>query len=443
MDQQNGGQGAPNAVADSAAAEAGFTNRYRYYVLGVLTLVYVFNFIDRQILVILQESIKEDLGLSDAQLGLLSGFAFAVFYVTVGIPIARWADQGTRRTIISLALGLWSVMTALCGVVQSYAQLLAARVGVGVGEAGGSPPAHSMISDMFPPEERATALSIYNLGIPFGVFVGFLAGGWINEFLGWRYAFFAVGIPGLIFALIVRATVREPPRGMSERVKTVSDPPPVGEVIRILLSRRSFQHMSIAAALHAFVAYGVGQCMASFLIRVHGLNAGEAANWLAPVVAIGGGIGTVLGGYLCDKYGRQDARWYVWLPAGAILVSLPFALFTYLYPSHATAMLVYVIPVALGSMYLGPMLAMTHGMVSLRMRAMASSVLFFVLNLIGLGLGPFLTGLASDSLGEYLGDSGLGLRYALCLVALANLWCAAHYFYAAKYLRDDLAPAPK
>jgi MFS family permease len=434
---------ATDAAADLAEASAGFSKAYRYYILGTLTIVYIFNFIDRQILVILQESIKQDLDLSDAQLGLLSGVAFAIFYVTVGIPIARWADKGTRRTIISLAVGVWSAMTAVCGIVQNYWQLLGARIGVGVGEAGGSPPAHSIISDLFAPHERATALSIYNLGIPFGVFVGFLAGGWINELLGWRYAFFAVGIPGVIFALIVRATVREPPRGMSEQVERVADAPPVSDVIRMLWSRRSFRHMSIAAGLHAFVGYGVGQFMASFLIRVHDLNSGEAANWLAPVSAIGGGLGSFFGGYLCDRFGGNDARWYVWLPAGAIVISLPFALFTYLYPWHVPAMVVYLIPVALGSMYLGPMLSMTHGMVSLRMRAVASSILFFVLNLIGLGMGPFLTGVASDAIGGYLGDTGTGLRYALCAVALVNLWCAAHYFYAAKYLRDDLARAPK
>lgn len=430
-------------AATGPKAAAGFGKGYRYYVLGILTCVYVFNFIDRQILVILQEAIKRDLVLSDAELGLLSGFAFAIFYVTLGIPLARWADKGTRRTIISLALGVWSAMTALCGIVQSYWQLLGARIGVGVGEAGGSPPAHSIISDMFAPGERATALSIYNMGIPFGVFVGFLTGGWINEFLGWRYAFFAVGIPGVIFSLLVRTTVREPPRGMSEKIERVADAPPVGEVIRLLWSRRSFRHMAIASGLHAFVGYGVGQFMASFLIRVHHLNSGEAANWLAPVSAIGGGLGSFLGGYLCDRLSTRDQRWYVWLPAGAIVVSLPFALFTYLYSWHVPAMVVYLIPVALGSMYLGPMLAMTHGMVSLRMRAVGSSILFFVLNLIGLGMGPFLTGVVSDIMGRQLGDIGAGLRYALCMVAAVNLWCAAHYFYAGKYLRDDLARAPK
>ena len=208
---------------------------------------------------------------------------------------------------------------------------------------------------------------------------------------------------------------------MSEHINQVIDAPPVGDVIRILWSRRSFRHMSIAAGLHAFVGCGVGQFMASFLIRVHDMNSGEAANWLAPVSAVGGGLGTFLGGYLCNKFGVRDVRWYVWLPAAAIVISLPFAWFTYLCPWHVPAMAVYLIPVALGSMYLGPMLSMTHGMVSLRMRAVASSVLFFVLNLVGLGMGPFLTGVVSDVIGTYVGNTGTGLRYVLCTVALARI----------------------
>ena len=197
-------------------ADAGYSKGYRYYALGLLTVVYIFNFIDRQIVVILQESIKQDLGLMDWQLGLLSGFAFAVFYVTMGVPIARLADTGNRRNVISISLALWSAMTALCGTVGSFWQLLLARIGVGVGEAGCSPPAHSIISDLYPPAERATALSTYNMGINFGVFIGFLAGGWINEYLGWRWAFIAVGLPGVLFAVFVRFTLREPPRGLSE-----------------------------------------------------------------------------------------------------------------------------------------------------------------------------------------------------------------------------------
>ncbi|MBT7245808.1 MAG: MFS transporter, partial [Proteobacteria bacterium] len=192
----------------------------RYYALGLLTLVYTFNFVDRQLLAILQESIKADLLLSDSQLGLLTGFAFAVFYVLAGIPIARWADRSNRKNIIALAIGCWSFMTAISGLVQSYTQLLLARIGVGVGEAGGSPPAHSIISDIFPPENRASALAFYCTGINIGVLVGFLFGGWLNEVFSWRVAFFVVGAPGLIIALIVGFTLREPIRGFSENKST-------------------------------------------------------------------------------------------------------------------------------------------------------------------------------------------------------------------------------
>lgn len=437
-------------MAESAAGEAdlekrmadeGFTPGYRYYALGLLTVVYIFNFIDRQIVVILQESIKQDLGLMDWQLGMLSGFAFAVFYVTMGVPIARIADRGNRRNVIAFSLALWSAMTAVCGTVSSFWQLLLARIGVGVGEAGCSPPAHSIISDMFPVEQRATALSTYNMGINFGVFIGFLAGGWINEYLGWRLAFLYVGIPGVLFAVWVRMTLKEPPRGMSEVTPKSDDAPPIMDVFKLLWDRVSFRHMAMAAGLHAFVSYGVGGWMAPFLQRVHELGSGETANWLAPVAALPAALGAFLGGYLCDKYGKEDARMYIWIPAGAIILAFPFQIAAYFIPDHGPAMMVYAIPVLLNACYLGPMLAMTHGLVSLRMRAVSSSVLFLVLNFIGLGLGPLFTGILSDVFSVSMGP-GEGLRWALVIVTVTNLWAAAHYFRAAKFLREDLARAP-
>ncbi len=404
--------------------------------------MYVFNFIDRQIVVILQESIKQELGLMDWQLGLLSGFAFAVFYVTMGVPIARWADRGVRRNIIAMSLGLWSAMTALCGMVAAYWQLLLARIGVGVGEAGCSPPAHSIISDMYAPNERATALSIYNMGINIGVFIGFLAGGWINEALGWRWAFICVGVPGIFFALFVRMTLREPPRGMSEAARSIAEtPPPLRDVFRLLWDRRSFRHMALAAGLHAFVSYGVTGWMAPFLQRVHELGSGETANWLAPIAALPAALGAYLGGYLCDRYGAHDARMYIWIPASAILISVPFQLAVYFVPDHRVGMLIYALPVLLNASYLGPMLAMTHGLVSLRMRAVASSVLFLVLNFVGLGLGPLVTGILSDVLTPRIGVAG-GIQWALAIVTVVNLWAAVHYLLAAPHLRGDLARAP-
>ena len=407
----------------------------------MLTAVYIFNFIDRQILVILQEDIKAELALTDTQLGLLSGLSFAIFYVTFGIPIARWADKGVRRNIVALAIGTWSFMTAASGLVANYWQLLAARIGVGVGEAGGSPPAHSMISDLFPPEERATALSIYSMGINFGVLLGFVIGGWVNDFFGWRMVFFVIGAPGIVMALIVRFTLREPPRGHSEQLETVSDAPPFGDVLKLLWSRPSFRHMSLASGLHAFVGYGVGQWIASFFIRTYELTGtGEIATWLGLISGTAGAAGTFCGGYFADKLGRRDKRWYIWLPAWATLLAIPFSLTVYLINHYYLALSIFLVPVFLGAMFLGPTLAMTHGIVSVRMRALASAVLFFVLNLIGLGLGPLVTGMISDWLEPTLGSESL--RYALVIVVSLYLWCAFHYYRAGKTIREDLARAP-
>jgi len=418
-----------------------FSRSTRNYTLAVLTVVYIFNFIDRQILVILQEDIKADLLLSDTQLGLLSGLSFAIFYVTFGIPIARWADKGSRRNIIALAVGTWSLMTALCGLVTNYWQLLAARIGVGIGEAGGSPPAHSMISDLFPPEERATALSIYSMGINFGILLGFVIGGWVNDFFGWRIVFFVIGVPGILMAFIVRFTLREPPRGHADKVEVVADAPAFKDVIKLLWSRPSFRHMSIASGLHAFVGYGVGQWIASFFIRTYELSGtGEIATWLGLISGTAGAAGTFCGGYFADKLGKRDKRWYIWVPGLSTVLAIPFSLAVYLLNNYALALSIYLVPVFLGAMFLGPTIAMTHGIVSLRMRALASAVLLFVLNLIGLGLGPLVTGIISDLLEPSFGSEAL--RYALVIVVLVYFWCAFHYFMAGKTIREDLARAP-
>lgn len=424
-----------------AKAAPAFGGTYRAYALGLLTFVYVLNFVDRQIVVILQESIRVDLGLMDWQLGLLSGFAFAIFYCTLGIPIARKADAGNRSTIIAISVAVWSLMTAMCGLVQAFWQLLIARVGVGVGEAGCSPPAHSIISDLFAPSQRSTALSIYNMGIYVGVFFGYLAGGWLDQVLGWRIAFLAVGLPGVLVALLVKMTLREPPRGYSEQLATVADPVPIREVFLELWNRPSFRHLSMAGALHAFVGYGAGNWMPPFLARAHGMESGEISTWLGPITAVCGAGGAFLGGWITDRHGVRDVRWYVWIPAGAIVASIPLQLFVYNHRDPVEALLVYTMPVVLGAMYLGPMLAMVHGMVQPRMRAFASSILFFVLNLIGLGLGPLVTGIISDVLAPSLGLAD-GLRWALIIVTLANVWCVIHYFLGARTLKTDLLSRP-
>ncbi|MDA1075173.1 MAG: MFS transporter [Proteobacteria bacterium] len=406
----------------------------------MLTVVYAFNFIDRQLLSILQESIREELFLSDSQLGLLTGFAFAIFYVSFGIPIARWADKGNRRNIISMAIGLWSLMTALSGYAQNYIQLLFARIGVGVGEAGGSPPAHSIISDIFPVKSRATALAFYSTGVNFGILFGFLLGGWLNEYFGWRTAFLVVGVPGIIMAAVVRFTLAEPIRGLSEN-RTVQDAIPMIDVLKLLWSRNSFRHMTLGAALNAFAGYSTSNWTASFMIRSHEMTTGELGTWLALIMGAGGAVGVFLGGLFADRLAVKDKRWHMWLPALTGVICLPFMVFVYLVDDRYVALILSIVPGILFNVYLGNTLAITHGLVGLRMRALASAILFFVLNIIGLGMGPWLVGVLSDYLEPSLGVDSL--RYAmLYLIPAAMTWSVVHLFLAARHLREDLANAP-
>lgn len=414
----------------------------RYYAVGLLTVVYTFNFIDRQLLAILQESIKADLALMDWQLGLLTGFAFAIFYVTAGIPIARWADNSNRRNIVALAVGIWSFMTAISGLVQNYIQLLLARIGVGVGEAGGSPPAHSMISDIFPPEKRASALAFYSMGVNFGIMFGFLAGGWLNEVFNWRVAFFVVGVPGIVVALIVRYTLREPLRGLSEnREVTEESKVPFSGVLQLLWSRLSFRHMAFGAALNAFAGYSTSNWTASFMIRSHDMTTGELGTWLAGIMGLGGAIGVYFGGLIAEKLALRDRRWYMWLPTITGIICVPFMIAVYLADSAYLALTLSIIPGILFNVYLGNTLAMTHGLVGLRMRALASAILFFILNIIGLGIGPWLTGYLSDVLSPTFGNESLRMAM-LYLLPAAMTWSVVHLFLAARHLEKDLDRAP-
>ena len=415
-------------------------NSYKYYVLAVLTIVYSFNFIDRQLLVILQESIKEEMGLSDSQLGLLSGFSFAVFYVFCGIPLAKLADSWVRRDILAISITVWSGMTALSGFAQNFIHLLLARVGVAVGEAGGSPPAHAMISDIFSEERRATALAVYSMGINFGVLFGFLLGGWINEYYGWRTAFLVVGLPGIAVAVLLRMTVAEPIRGMSQGLGDDQETPKLSETLKLLWSRKSFRHLSLACAIHAFITYGAGNFLPSLFLRLHDIQSGELGTWLA-IGAVFGGLGTFMGGFLSDHLGKRDKRWYQWIPALSTIITLPFTLFVYTSGNTYLALGTTFLTSIFFSAYLAPNLAITHSLVGLRMRAMSSAVLFFILNLIGLGLGPLFIGMVSDFLNPTLGDESI--RYAMVyVIPVLTIWSTLHYLFAAKYIREDLMNAP-
>ena len=433
-------------MTDSSSAAQAAHNPYAsartgYYALCILTIVYSINFIDRQLLSILQESIKADLMLSDAQLGLLTGFAFAVFYTFAGLPIASLADRSNRRNIVAISLTVWSGMTALSGMAQNYGQLLAARVGVGIGEAGGSPPSHSMISDIFPPEKRASAIGFYSTGISIGILFGFLFGGWLNEFFGWRVAFFVVGVPGVLIAIVLKLTVPEPIRGLTENRASGGDNPSMLTVFKLLLSRPSFMLMALGAAMNAFAGYSSSNWIASFMIRTHQMPTGELGTWLALIIGVGGAIGVFSSGVLADKLGKRDKRWYMWVAVCACVISIPFQISLFLVDSPYTALLLLIVPAILSNAYLGATIACVHSMVGLKMRAVSSALLFFILNMIGLGLGPTSIGLLSDTLADQHGVDSLG--YAMMYIIPSAMFISGiFYLLAARYIRDDLAKAP-
>lgn len=408
----------------------------RHYALGMLVIVYTFNFIDRQILSILIEPIKSELGLTDTAMGALSGFAFAIFYATLGIPIARYADRSNRRNLVAAALGIWSFMTAVSGLAQNFWHLLAARIGVGIGEAGCSPPAHSMIADFYPAEQRATALGIYSLGIPIGIMFGLFIGGWINELYGWRIAFFVVGLPGIILAVLIRVSLPEPPRGLAEGRADDSDQPSVRETLAYLWRKRSFRHMSLAAGLCAFSGYGFVTWAPSFLVRSFGMETGAIGTWFGLILGLAGGVGIAAGGYFADRFGGRDPKWYLWTTAYALLLATPFSLGIYFATEAFWALWAMVIPVIFSNFYQATTFSQTQGIAELRMRAVASGILLFIINMIGLGLGPQAVGVVSDLLQPTYGDESL--RWSLFICSLASVWAAGHYFIAGKSLKDDL-----
>lgn len=427
---------APTARQTTAGV---YSARYRWVVLVMLTLVAIVNFVDRQLMSILMEPIKAEFGLSDTQLGFLTGFAFAVFYAFMGIPLARLADQGNRRTLIAVVIALWSVMTAACGLAIGFATLLMARIGVAIGEAGSAPAVQSLIGDYFEPRRRATAIALQSTGVYIGILLGFLLGGWIGQLSGWRTAFIAVGLPGVLFALVFAWLVREPPRGRLDNVVDTGKAPPLRETLQHLWSRRSYRHLPLAVSLYAFVAYGSMQWAPSFFIRTHGMTLGEVGTWLALSAGVAGGLGCVLGGMVSDHVVNRtgDPRWHLWIPASLIAGSIPLYFALYLAPTALPALLLTVVTWFFGNTWLGPVQATLQGLAGVRMRAMAIAIMLFVNNLIGLGLGPLVVGTLSDLLTPSLGVDSL--RFALVIaVSAASALSALHFVLAARTLKADL-----
>jgi len=425
---------------ETNASTSQMTVAQRRYALAVLAVVYMFNFIDRQILAILLPSIKTEFAVSDTVLGLLTGTAFALFYVSLGVPIARYADRSNRRNLIALAVAIWSGMTAISGAVASFWQLALARVGVGIGEAGCSPPAHSMIADMYPPERRSAAMGVYTLGISAGIMFAYLAGGWFVENVGWRQTFFAVGLPGLLLALIVRYTIKEPVRGASEQRSDSGAQPSIGEVAAFLVRRRSFIYMAVGSGLSSWVGYSIIFNMPSFLVRSFDASPSEIGVWLGLIYGIAGGAGFFLGGYIADRIGQRSHRKALGFLAASTLLGTLFNAGVFMSASIFWCLILLIIPSVISNFYLAPVLGQTQSLVSLRMRAVASSLILLILNVIALLIGQPITGLISDVLATTQGIESM--RYALLVVSVVAMPVAgACYWLAGRSIERDLARA--
>jgi len=406
--------------------------------LWILLIVYIFNFLDRQIVNILAEPIKADLGLSDTQLGLLAGPAFAVFYALLGIPIARYADkEGTNRVrLIALALAIWSAMTAVCGLAQNFVQLLFARIGVGVGEAGCTPAAHSLIADSVTPEKRSSAIAFYGLGVPIGSLLGLIIGGIANDLYGWRVALMLVGAPGLLLALVVLFVMREPRHSRPVEAAAAPARLSTGDAMREIFASRAFVYILIASSVVAFLGYGKALWTISFFIRSHGLSTTEAGLSMAVVLGLAGVFGTWLGGKVADRFGPRDKKHILTLPAYGMALAAPVLFLGYYMDNWMIAVALLIVPTILNSAYYGPAYACVQGLVRPQARAVAASIMLFGQNLIGLGFGPFLFGVLSDALAPAYGQESV--RYVLYGAAWLGLIPAFFFWRASLRLKTEL-----
>lgn len=457
----------PTSATDTPNQEGRFTP---HWVLLLMTLTYTSSFMDRTILSILQNPIKQELHLSDTQLGLLGGFAFALFYSTLGIPVARLAERMDRRQLIAASLVIWSVATAASGLALGFVSLFLFRVAVGVGEAGASPPAHSLITDFFPPLKRGTAFSMYSLGVPAGVLIGSVLGGYAAQQFGWRVTFAIFGLPGVVLAILIPLTIREPARGRLDTGQPSEKQAPSFSAVLAQFAERPALRNSIAgASIAAFAAYSILTFSAPFFIRTYQASLPEAGWFLGMTGGVSAGVGIFFSGMLTDRLARRDRRWVVWAPAIGLLLAAPLYVAGFLAPTKEAAMAILLIPPALQYIYLGPTMGLMHNMVTPRMRATATALLYLSVNLFGMGLGPTVTGLLSDRFaatkfstmlsGSYAAQcpGGLagpeasealsaacaaaaahGIRWALICTTLALVVSAMFYLRAARTLRKDL-----
>jgi predicted MFS family arabinose efflux permease len=451
-----------------------FSKRYRAWLLFILALTNALNLADRQTLGVAGQAIKLDLGLSDAQMGLVQGLAFAIFYSVLALPVARLAEHVSRTRIISAAVAIFGVMVCLCSKANGFLQLLVCRIGVGIGDAGFAPPVGSLVADHYPMSRRASAMSLVWLGAPAGVIFGATLSGWIAEHIGWRAAFIAVGAPAMVVAVLAVLTLREPSRGLSDR-HAAAQPPPSGaaagppsmaEVLKFLASKPSVRHLLAGCALAAVSMNGIGQFFAQFIVRNYHVGFADAGRVLSFVAGLAMPCGMLLGGFGVDWAARRDRRWYAWAPALTLLLAGPAFMIGFNQPTLLGAAAVLVLGHVMLFVYWTPTLALAQNMVGATMRASSTFVFNFTLGLVGVGLGPTLVGMLSDrfarvvfTAGDYAvscpkgrpapgtlstlvlscsNASATGLRYALITMPILLFWASLHYWLASRTLRQDL-----
>jgi len=438
---------------------------YRAWLLTLLVAAYACSFVDRIVIAIVGQSVIAELQLTDLQFGLLGGMAFALFYSAFGLPVARLAETRRRTTILSISIGLWSAMTMLCGVAQNYTQLLLYRMGVGIGEAGCTPASHSLISDYYPARQRASALGIYFLGVPLGTLLGAAFGGWLGEMFGWRMAMVVVGAPGLLLALVVWLTLREPVRGSADVRAPGEGTPPLSAVVRHVVGVPTLRHLMVACTLTTLAANGISTFAPVFFVRGFGLRLSEAGLYFGVIMGVAGLVGLLAGGFGADLAARRDQRWYAWLPAAGVLAAAPLYALAYSQADVWSAVPLIMLAAVFLSTYPGPTFAMAQNLVAPRMRASIAAILLLLMNLVGQGLGPTLMGQSSDLLagrafagGDYRQTcvdtrpdadmaaacaraSATGLQQTLVGVAIFLPWGALHFVLAARTLRRDLEHA--
>ncbi len=429
-------KGARSRVRADPPASAG----YRYLCVAVLAFAYTFNFLDRQILSVLAEPVRKDLHLSDSQLGLLTGFAFALFYTLFGVPIAWFADRSHRVRIVALACAVWSLFSAAGGLSTNFMQLAVARMGVGVGEAGGTTPSYAIISDYFPPKGRGAALALYSLGVPFGIAGGAALGGGVAAHYGWRAGFFAVGLPGLLIALLILLVVREPVRGGQDVGIPEIAQARLVETVRMFFGNPVLRWTALGTGLAAFSGYGVTNWAPAFLIRSQHMTLLQLSGFYSICIGVSVGLGTWFSGFLADRWAQRDPRAYALIPMWGSVLSAPLLIAGFLAKTWPVSLACLTVSGAFSILYLAPALAVVQNTVPPRARSTSAALLLLVLNLIGLGGGPAYVGFLSDALKPHFGADSL--RIALLCIVPVLLLVVGCCVMAARALARAAASSP-